>query len=94
MAKYKAPTSRLFETQSGYISNRTYVDFAKNYTKELSQFMKDYLTVKHWFIVGDSDYICYKKATKNWLETELAFVESAAFKAKVLEVYCDLCRTS
>lgn len=30
---WKAPTTRLFESQSAYIANKTYVDNAKNYTK-------------------------------------------------------------
>jgi hypothetical protein len=33
ITKFKAPTTRLFETHSAYISNKTYVDLAKNYTK-------------------------------------------------------------
>jgi hypothetical protein len=84
ITKFKAPTTRLFETHSAYISNKTYVDLAKNYTKEISQFMKDYLTVKHWFISGENDFIAYKKAVRNWLETELTFVESSDFRAKKL----------
>jgi hypothetical protein len=30
---WKAPATKLFESQSGYISNKTFVDLAKNYTK-------------------------------------------------------------
>lgn len=62
----------------------TYVDIAKNYTKDISQFMKDYYSVKHWFIAGQNDYISYYKGVRNWIENELAFVESDAFrKAKL-----------
>jgi hypothetical protein len=49
--------------------------------------MKDYLTVKHWFVSGENDFISYKKAVRNWLETELTFVESNDFKNKKLEVF-------
>lgn len=67
VAAWKAPTTRLFESQSAYIANKTYADIAKNYTKELSQFMKDYYSVKHWFVEGTSDYISYYKGLKNWV---------------------------
>jgi hypothetical protein len=67
VAKYKAPTTRMFETQSNWIVNKTYVDMAKNKTANLSQYMKDYLTVKHWFVSGNKDYIAYTKSLKNWL---------------------------
>jgi hypothetical protein len=30
---WKAPSTKLFESQSGHISNKTFVDMAKNYTK-------------------------------------------------------------
>jgi hypothetical protein len=33
VAAWKTPNARLFESQSGYIANLTYVDIAKNYTK-------------------------------------------------------------
>lgn len=52
VSAWKAPNTKLFESQSGQISNKTYVDMAKNYTKELSTFMKDYYSVKHWFVYG------------------------------------------
>lgn len=68
------------------ISNKTYVDLAKNYTKEISQYTKDYLTIKHWFVEGSSDYISFIKATRNWIENEFAFVESDAFRKLKLEV--------
>jgi len=68
VTQWKAPATRLFESQSNWIANKTYVDFAKNYTASLSQYMKDYYNVKHWFIQGDSDYISYSKAVRNWVE--------------------------
>lgn len=83
---WKAPNARLFESQSGYISNLTYVDLAKNYTKDISTFMRDYYSVKHWFVEGSNDYISYYKGVRNWLETELTFVESDAFKKAKLDV--------
>ncbi len=67
VAAWKAPNNRLFESQSGQISNRTYVDLAKNYTKDLSTFMKDFYSVKHWFVNGQKDYISYYKAARNWI---------------------------
>jgi hypothetical protein len=67
VGKYKAPTTRLFETQSNWIVNKTYADLAKNQTANISQFMKDYLTVKHWFVSGNKDFIAYTKSLKNWL---------------------------
>jgi hypothetical protein len=83
---WKAPATKLFESQSGQISNRTYVDMAKNYTKDLSAFMKDYYSVRHWFVNGQYDYISYYKGARNWLETELSFIESDAYKKAKLEV--------
>jgi hypothetical protein len=68
VAKWKAPNNKLFEAQSNYIANKTFVDLAKNYTKELSQFMKDYFSVRHWFAQGSNDFISYFKATRNWVE--------------------------
>lgn len=68
VAAWKAPSTRLFESQSGYIANLTYVDLAKNYTKDISVFTKDYFSVKHWFLQGWSDYISYYKGVRNWVE--------------------------
>ena len=67
VAQWKAPNARLFESQSNYIANKTFVDLAKNYTKELSSFMKDYFSVRHWFAEGSNDYISYYKAARNWI---------------------------
>lgn len=67
VSNWKAPNSRLFESQSGWISNKTYVDLAKNYTKDISSFMKDYYSVRHWFVQGLNDYISYFKGVRNWL---------------------------
>lgn len=67
VAKWKAPNSKLFEAQSGYIANKTFVDLAKNYTKDLSGFMKDYYPVRHWFAEGFNDYISYYKGVRNWI---------------------------
>jgi hypothetical protein len=65
---WKAPNNHLFESQSGYITNLTYIDLAKNYTKELSSFMKDFYSVKHWFVEGLNDYISYNKGVRSWVE--------------------------
>lgn len=67
VSAWKAPNSRLFESQSGYVANLTYVDIAKNYTKDISAFTKDYFSVKHWFVEGLNDYISYYKGVRNWL---------------------------
>lgn len=42
--------------------------------------MKDYFSVKHWFVGGLNDFISFSKGLRNWIETELSFVESDAFK--------------
>lgn len=91
---WKAPATKLFESQSGYISNLTFVDLAKNYTKDLSSFMKDYYSVKHWFVEGTSDYVSYYKGVRNWVETELSFIESDAFKKAKLDVLSIIFRIS
>ena len=92
VSKWKAPSTRLFESQSGYIHNLTYIDQAKNYTKDISSFMKDYYSVKHWFVGGQSDFISYYKGVRNWIESDLSFVELDAFKKAKLEVKYKLCR--
>lgn len=86
VAAFKAPTTKMFDTQSYLVWNRTFVDLAINKTSNLSQFMKDYLTYKHWFISGSNDFISYKNSIKFWLENELSFVERDAFKAAKLDV--------
>ena len=68
ISAFKAPTTKLFDTQSNWVANKTFVDLAVNKTTSLSQFMKDYLTVKHWYVSGDKDFIAYKQSLKNWLE--------------------------
>lgn len=86
VAAWKAPNNKLFEAQSGYIYNKTYVDLAKNYTSAISQFTRDYNSVRHWFVEGQNDYISYSKAVRSWIENELSFVESDAFRKARLEV--------
>ncbi len=87
VSSFKAPTTKSFDTQSNLVWGKTFTDVAMNKTSSISTFMKDYLTVKHWFVSGDSDFISYKQAVRFWLENELSFVESAAFKAAKLEVF-------
>lgn len=65
---------------------------AKNYTKELSAFMKDFYSVRHWFVYGQYDYISYYKGGRNWVENELSFVESDAFRKAKLDVLLGLFR--
>lgn len=67
---------------------------AKNYTKDISAFTKDYYSVRHWFVEGLSDYISYYKGVKNWIENELSFVENDAFKKAKMEVSLILFRIS
>ena len=86
VSKYKAPTTGMFETQSAFVLSNLYADMGKNYDTKISQYFKDYLSVKHMFVVGDSDYISYKKAVQTWLEDDVTFVESNAFKSKKLDV--------
>lgn len=86
VAAFKAPTTKMFDTQSYLVWNRTFVDLAMNKTSNLSQFMKDYMTYKHWFVSGTNDFISYKNSIRFWLENELNFVERDAFKAAKLDV--------
>ncbi len=67
VSQFKAPASPLFETQSNWVWSKTYTDFAVNKTANLSQFMRDYLNVKHWYVSGDYDYIAFKQSLKSWL---------------------------
>ena len=68
VSAFKAPTAHLFETQSNWVWSKTFTDFAVNKTANLSQFMRDYLSVKHFYISGDYDYIAFKQSLKFWLE--------------------------
>ncbi len=92
VSAWKTPTAKLFEGQSGWIYNKTFVDLSKNYTSSLSQFMRDYFSVRHWFVVSSNDYIGYNKGVRSWLENELSFVENDAFKKAKLDVYYYLYR--
>ena len=87
ISQWKAPTAKLFETQSAYIFNKTYVDMAKNYTSGISTFMRDYFSVRHWFVYGQHDFISFYKGARNWIESELSFVEKDAFNKASLEVF-------
>lgn len=49
--------------------------------------MRDNLSVKHWYVSGDYDYIAFKQSLRFWLENELNFLESATFKNAKLEVW-------
>jgi len=68
------------------LQSNTYVDEAKNYTQNISYFLRDYLDVRLYVLTGTLDYVTYYKATRNWLETEINFVESAAFQKLNLTV--------
>lgn len=83
---FGAPTTFGFEQQAGSVQANTYVDEAKNYTQNISYYLRDYLDVKLFVLTGTLDYITYYKATRSWLETELNFVESAAFQKLNLTV--------
>ena len=48
--------------------------------------MKDFYSARHLFISGSSDYITYYKGVRTWIENELSFVESDAFRKAKLEV--------
>ena len=84
VTQFKAPTSHLFESQSNWVFSKTFTDFAVNKTQSLSQFMRDYLSVKHWYVSGDYDFIAFKQSLRFWLENELTFIESPAFKSAKL----------
>ena len=85
---YKAPTTYLFESQSVTVQSKLFDNLAKNADITFSQFFKDYLSVRHIFITADDDFITYRKATRNWLESAVSFVDSEKFKAQNLEVLC------
>jgi hypothetical protein len=68
VSAFKAPTARLFDTQSNWVANKTFVDLAINKTANLSTYMKDYLSVKHFYVTGYNDYIAYRQSLRNWLE--------------------------
>lgn len=74
VTQFKAPTVHLFESQSNWVFSKTFTDFAVNKTQSLSQFMKDYLSVKHWYVSGDYDFIGFKQSLRFWLENELTFI--------------------
>lgn len=86
VSNWKAPTTKMFESQSAYIFNKTYVDMTKNYTSSITQFFRDSYSVRHWFVQGRYDYIAYYKGLRNWMENELNFVERDAFRKAALEV--------
>lgn len=83
---YKAPSEALFDSQSAWVQSKLYGDLAKNIDTNITQFLKDYLSVKNIFISGNDDFICYKKATRYWLENSITFVESSKFKSLNLTV--------
>lgn len=56
--------------------------------------MRDYYSVRHWFIQGQVDYISYYKGLRFWVDNELSFVESDTFRKSKLEVKFNLFRTS
>lgn len=74
VAAFKAPASRLFESQSSWTWSKGFTDFAVNKTSNISQFMRDYLSVKHFYISGDYDYIAFKQSLRFWMENELSFL--------------------
>lgn len=65
----KAPTTNnlLFEAHAAQVRENLFEDFGRNFDSQISQFLKDYLSVKQIFVTGDYDYITYRKATRNWL---------------------------
>jgi carboxypeptidase C (cathepsin A) len=76
----------LFEQQANTLQLNTYVDEAKNYTLNISNFLKNNLDVKLYLLTGTNDFVTYYKAIRSWAETELTFVESAAFQKLDLTV--------
>lgn len=82
----KAPTSRLFESNSPKVQNQLYNDMAKNFDTEISQYLKDYLSVKDIFISGDDDFINYRKGIRDWLENKLDFVGVDTFRPMAMKV--------
>jgi hypothetical protein len=83
---YGASPVLMFEQQTNTLQANTYVDEGKNYTQNISYFLRDYLDVKLYVITGTLDYVTYYKATRNWMETELNFVESPNFQKLNLTV--------
>ena len=82
----KAPTTRLFQAHSPKAQAQLYTDMAKNYDANITQYLRDYLSVKNIFIAGNNDFISYRKAIKDWLENKVQFVESDKFKNLPMQV--------
>jgi len=70
----------LFEQQVNTLQLNTYVDEAKNYTQNISNFLRDNPDVKLYLLTGTNDFVTYYKAIRSWAETELTFTESSAFQ--------------
>lgn len=83
---YKAPNTELFESQSPQTFANVYEDLGKNIDTNFSQYLRDNLSVKQVFLTGDDDFIAYRKATRNWLESTISFMDSAKFKPLNLTV--------
>lgn len=60
-------TSNVFERQSNYFQSNVYAEQAQSFTQNITNFMRDYSSVKFLFIAGTLDYLSYYKATRSWL---------------------------
>lgn len=83
---YKAPNTGLFESQSAQSFANVYEDLARNIDANISQYLKNSLSVQQIFLAADDDYIAYRKGIRNWLESSLTFIDSAKFKPLNLTV--------
>ena len=83
---YKAPNSGLFESQSAQAFANVYEDLGRNVDSNISQYLKDNLSVQQIFLAADDDYIAYRKGIRNWLETGITFLDSSKFKPLNLTV--------
>ena len=92
-ASLLAPSTSFFESQANFFQGNVYAEQAQTNAQNISNFMRDYLSVRYMFVTGNLDYISYYKASRAWLDS-LNFKDVTQFKAKALEVFLVLCRTS
>jgi hypothetical protein len=79
VALLNAPTSMMFEQQTRILQANIYVDEAKNYTKDISDYLTANANTKILFVSGAQDFVTYSHAVSNWTVSELSFPESAAY---------------
>ena len=89
--QHLASTSHFFEQQAAFFQGNVYAELSQNWATNISNYMRDYLSVKFLFVSGTLDLVSYWKAARGWLES-LNFKDVAQFKAKAYEVRMGLLR--